>query len=162
LLIVITCWLWKRAGVSMLLGLKLPRIVDLMKWLVLFALVVGAVELIGITIPSFHTDFMKDVVGSTTRIGMLALGVAVLGPLFEELLLRGLLFGTVRHIADEHVSVAVTAGVFALMHLQYSLPVMLLILPMGIVMGYARSRSGSLVVPVILHMANNTLSVIWP
>jgi membrane protease YdiL (CAAX protease family) len=162
LLIALTCWLWKRAGVSVLLGLALPRIMDLLKWLAIFALVVGAVELIGNSVPSFRTDFMKEVVGSTTRIGMLALGVAVLGPLFEELLLRGLLFGTVRHIADEHVSVAVTAGVFALMHLQYSLPIMLLILPMGIVMGYARARSGSLLVPVLLHMANNSLSVIWP
>ena len=88
--------------------------------------------------------------------------MVVLGPLFEELLLRGLLFGTVRHIADEHVSVAVTAGVFALMHLQYSVPIMLLIIPLGVVLGYARARSGSILVPIVLHMANNSLSVLWP
>ncbi|MBL7958446.1 MAG: CPBP family intramembrane metalloprotease [Flavobacteriales bacterium] len=162
LVILLTCWLWKRSGVKVLLGLALPRFIELMKWLVLFALVVAGVEVIGQLIPSLGTDFMKDVVGSSTDLIKLALGVVVLGPLFEELLLRGLLFGTVRHIADEHVSVAVTAGVFALMHLQYSVPIMLLIIPLGVVLGYARARSGSILVPIVLHMANNSLSVLWP
>ena len=83
-----------------------------------------------------------------------------MAPIFEELLLRGLLFGTVRHMADEHATVAITAGVFALMHLQYDWTVILLILPIGVVLGYARSRSGSIWVPVLLHVLNNSLSVL--
>ena len=82
--------------------------------------------------------------------------------MFEEFLLRGLLFGSLRHIVDEHASVAITAGVFALMHLQYSLPIMMLILPMGVVLGYARSRSGSIWAPVLMHVVNNCITVLWP
>ena len=44
------------------------------------------------------------------------------------------------------------------MHMQYDWTVMLLILPMGIVLGYARSRSGSIWVPIVLHMLNNMVS----
>jgi uncharacterized protein len=160
--ILLTCWLWKRDRFRALLGLRLPGAKQMAIFIGLFALVALAIELLAMVSPAFTTDFMKRVIETTTHLPMLVIGVAILGPLFEELLLRGLLFGAVRHIADEHVSVAVTAGVFALMHLQYSLPIMLLILPMGIVLGYARARTGSLLVPIALHMANNSLSILWP
>ncbi|MFZ1692688.1 MAG: type II CAAX endopeptidase family protein [Flavobacteriales bacterium] len=162
LFILLTCWLWKREQFAVLLGIRAPKVMQIFTWAALFAGLVLIIEGLSRFSPVFDTDFMETVVGSTTNLPLLFIGVAILGPLFEELLLRGLLFGAVRHIADEHVSVAVTAGVFALMHLQYSLPIMLLILPMGIVLGYARARTGSLLVPIVLHMANNGLSIIWP
>jgi membrane protease YdiL (CAAX protease family) len=86
--------------------------------------------------------------------------VGIVAPLFEEFLLRGLLFGTARHVVDEHASVAITAGVFTIMHLQYEVLVMLLILPLGIVLGYARARTGSIWVPILLHVMNNLASVL--
>ena len=105
---------------------------------------------------------MTQVIGSTTNMWWLVLGVGVMAPLFEEFLLRGLLYGTLRHTVDEHAGVAVAAGVFALMRMQYDVAVMMLILPMGIVLGYARSRSGSIWVPVMLHMLNNLITVVFP
>lgn len=162
LFVLLTCWLWKRRQAAPLLGLRAPRAAQLARWLAIFAGLMAGIELLANVSPVFSTDFMKQVVGSTTNRPLLFLGVGILGPLFEELLLRGLLFGAVRHIADEHVTVAVTAGVFALMHLQYSLPIMLLILPMGVALGYARSRTGSLLIPIVMHMANNSLSILWP
>jgi membrane protease YdiL (CAAX protease family) len=105
---------------------------------------------------------MAKVIGSTSNMFWLFLGVGIMAPLFEEFLLRGLLFGSIRHMADEHATVALTAGVFTLMHMQYDAPVMLLILPMGVVLGYARSRSGSIWVPILLHVANNVVSLVAP
>ncbi|MBK8497318.1 MAG: CPBP family intramembrane metalloprotease [Flavobacteriales bacterium] len=161
-LLLLTVVLWKRTRTADFLGLRFPQPMQLLKWFGLFALLMLGIEMLARLSPVFQSDFMKEVVGSTTNMAMLVLGVAVIGPLFEEFLLRGLLYGSLRHIVDEHASVALTAGVFALMHLQYSLPIMLLILPMGIVLGYARARSGSIWVPVMLHMVNNGLSVVWP
>jgi len=39
---------------------------------------------------------------------------------------------------------------------------MLLVLPMGVVLGYSRSRSGSIWVPIMLHMLNNVVTVVAP
>jgi hypothetical protein len=50
--------------------------------------------------------------------------------------------------------------VFTIMHLQYEVLVMLLILPLGIVLGYARARTGSIWVPILLHVMNNLASVL--
>ena len=161
-MILVTVGLWKRKQMVDFLGMRLPRFKHFAIWLGVFLLLMLAIEGLAAVFPALDTDFMQQVIGSTTNMTLLAIAVGLVGPLFEEFLLRGLLYGSLRHIVDEHASVALSAGVFALMHLQYSIPIMLLILPMGVVLGYARSRSGSIWVPVLLHMTNNALSVVWP
>lgn len=162
LLILGIVHLWKREHMALFLGLRLPSVKQVGIWLGVFLLLGLVIEGIARFNPAFQTDFMKQVIGSTTNMTMLYLGVGVLAPVFEEFLLRGLLFGSVRHIMDEHATVAITAGVFTLMHMQYDWTVMLLVLPMGVVLGYSRSRSGSLLLPIMLHMMNNIVTVVSP
>lgn len=159
-LIIGTVRLWKHHSMSAFLGLELPTGRQLLTWLGIFILLALVLEGLMRFTPQFQTDFMEKVLASSTNRLMLLLGVGLMAPLFEEFLLRGLLLGSIRHMTDEHSAVALTAGVFTLMHLQYSWAVMLLILPMGIVLGYARVRSGSIWVPVVLHVLNNSLSVL--
>ncbi len=157
-----TVGLWKRKQLVDFLALRFPHPKHFAIWLGIFLLLMLAVEGLAAVFPAFDTDFMKQVIGSTTNMTLLAIAVAVVGPVFEEFLLRGLLYGSLRHIVDEHAAVALSAGVFAIMHLQYSIPVMMLILPMGVVLGYARARSGSIWVPVLLHIVNNGMTLMWP
>lgn len=161
LFILGSVFLWKRRSAVDFLGLRVPHIKRFLPWLGLFILLVVLIEGLATLSPTFRTDFMDRVIGSTTNLTLLLIGVGLMAPLFEELLLRGLLFGSVRYMTDEHTTVAITAGVFALMHLQYNWAIMLLIIPMGMVLGYARSRSRSIWVPVLLHVLNNSISVLW-
>lgn len=160
LLIVVGVRLWKGHEALDLLGLRPVALKRILPWLGLFLLLGAAIEGLAHLNTAFRTDFMEKVIGSTTNLPLLLLGVGVMAPLFEELLLRGLLLGSVRYMTDEHTSVAITAGVFALMHLQYDWTVMMLIVPLGVVLGYARTRSGSLAVPILLHVLNNSVSVL--
>ena len=162
LLILVTVRLWKRQLAQAFLGTGLPNWKQMLLWLGVFFLLALAIEGLAYLSPEFRTDFMAKVIASTTNVIWLYIGVGVMAPIFEEFLLRGLLFGSIRHMVDEHATVALTAGVFTLMHMQYDPAVMLLILPMGIVLGYARSRSNSIWVPVVLHMLNNLVSVLMP
>ena len=161
-LILLTVLVWKKSNAPIFLGMNLPRPIVLLKWIGMFILLGAVVEVITRSSPMFKSDFMVKVLSTSTNDVLLFLGIALMAPLFEEFLLRGLLFGSVRHIADEHVTVAVTAGVFTLMHMQYNWAIMLLILPMGVIFGYARSRSGSIWVPVVLHILNNSASLLIP
>lgn len=154
--------LWKRDGWKAFLGFRMFRPRALFIWSGVFIALVAVIEVLANFIPSFRSDYMNEVIGSAHSLPMLLFGVGVMPALFEETLLRGLFLGTMRHITDEHISVAVTAGVFTLMHMQYSAAILLLVLPMGVVLGYARTRSGSIWVPIILHMLNNVLSVVFP
>ncbi|MFN9325608.1 MAG: lysostaphin resistance A-like protein, partial [Flavobacteriales bacterium] len=159
-LILLSVFLWKRRQAADTLGLRIPSLKRSVIWIGIFLLLAGALEVLMRSVPAFQTDFMEKVLGSTTNMTMLVIGVGIVAPLFEEFLLRGLLFGTARHVVDEHASVAITAGVFTIMHLQYEVLVMLLILPLGIVLGYARARTGSIWVPILLHVMNNLASVL--
>lgn len=161
LLIIGSVFAWKRKQAIDFLGLRVPHIKRFLPWIGIFVLLALLIELLASVAPAFRTEFMDDLLGSTTNLTLLFIGVGIMAPLFEELLLRGLLFGSVRYMTDEHSSVAITAGVFALMHLQYNWAIMLLIIPMGVVLGYSRSRSGSIWVPVLLHILNNSMSVLW-
>ena len=161
LFILGSVWYWKRNETKEFLGLRSVPLKRYLPWLGLFILLALGIEGLAAVSPAFQTDFMTKVLESTSNLLLLLIGVGIMAPLFEELLLRGLLYGSIRNIADEHAAIALTAGVFTLMHLQYSWTVMLLILPMGIVLGYARSRGGSIWVPVLLHLLNNSISVLW-
>ena len=162
LLIVLTVRWWKRGLTAQFLGLRMPHWKQALLWLGVFVLLGLAIELLAHFVPAFRTNFMEQVIASTSNIAWLILGVGIIAPVFEEFLLRGLLFGSMRHMFEEHTTVALTAGVFALMHMQYDAAVMLLILPMGVVLGYARSRSGSILVPILLHTVNNLVTVLFP
>lgn len=156
---LVSVFLWKRGRIVEFLGLGLPKWRPTMVFLGAFLLLGLAIEGLAHLSPAFRTDFMQQVLATSTSTLQLVLGVGIMAPLFEEFLLRGLLQGSLRHLVDEHLAVAITAGVFALMHMQYSPAIMLLILPTGVLLGYARSRSGSIWVPVALHILNNLATV---
>ena len=134
-----------------------------MKWTVVFVALFAVLEVIEQLFPDPENAFMTKVLNSSTNTALLLLGVGVMPALFEEFLLRGLLYGSLRHLLDHHVTIALVAGLFTLLHPQYEWYIQLLVvLPMGIVLGYARANSGSIWVPVLLHMLNNCASILLP
>jgi len=151
---------WKGAAAARFLGLRMPQARAWLPWMGFFLLLGLLIELLAHLSPVFRTDFMEQVLNTSTQHWYLLLGVGIMAPIFEELLLRGVLLGGLRHVLDEHAAIALSAGVFTLMHVQYTWGVLLLVLALGVVLGYARTRTGSLLVPIALHLANNVLSVL--
>ena len=129
-------------------------------WLIIAILFLGLTEWLAAGNESLQTPFMKDVINGTKSMPMLILTVGILAPIFEELLFRGFLFkGLERGLLGGHGTVWLSSIIFALIHLQYSIPIMLLIIPMALLLGYSRMYSGSLLVPIVLHVLNNTIAI---
>ncbi len=161
--VLFAVWRWKRGRMRTFLALAPAPPREFLKWTVVFVALFVALELVSQLLPAAGNEFMEQVLGSSTDRLLLILGVGVMPALFEEFLLRGLLYGSLRHVLDHHVSIALVAGLFTLLHLQYEWYVLLLIvLPMGVTLGYARANSGSIWVPVLLHMLNNCASIVLP
>ena len=91
---------------------------------------------------------------------VVVLGVVVLGPLFEEVLFRGFLFkGLEKSFLGGKGAVFITALVFSCIHVQYGFWVIFFMLfPMALLLGYARLKSKSLFLPIILHSINNLIT----
>ena len=85
-------------------------------------------------------------------VGLLFVAVAVFVPVFEEALFRGFLFpGWSRSPLRISGTIALTAALWASLHLQYDAFEIGGLFLYGILLGTARQRTGSLIVPLALH-----------
>lgn len=89
------------------------------------------------------------------------LSVAILPPMFEELISRGILmkkiFGFERF---KWVGLVVTSLIFAALHGPANLPSWLMYIGPGFLMGYLYLKTDNLAYPIALHFINNLASVI--
>ena len=88
---------------------------------------------------------------------LVVLVIAVMPAVGEELLFRGLVFGSMRHRYSALWGIVISAVVFGAFHgVAKIIPTGLL----GVCFAYCVYRSGSIWVSMILHFLNNLLSVI--
>jgi TPR repeat protein/membrane protease YdiL (CAAX protease family) len=81
--------------------------------------------------------------------------IGLILPVAEEILFRGYLFDALRKRWPDATTIIVTAFAFAAVHFQ--LAQFPLLFAMGLVLGWARMKTNSLRLPVLLHAANNSL-----
>lgn len=104
--------------------------------------------------------FLQAVNG--TRHQGVALASILLAPMFEEIIFRGCGFRLWRHTGlGLHGTLLLTSVLFMLMHIhQYSWFVLMLIFFFGVLLGLAREKTGSLLIPLLLHTLNNVFAVV--
>ncbi len=85
----------------------------------------------------------------------IALGVVVAGPLVEEVLFRGALYRPLRQNSATWSTILVTAALFAVVHIdpRRMVPIFLV----GLLLGYLRAASGSLIPALFLHAGFNAI-----
>jgi membrane protease YdiL (CAAX protease family) len=93
----------------------------------------------------------------TTGTLLVLLDTVLLAPIGEELLFRGFLLPRLMVQKGPVWAVGVSAAVFALLHPQYGL-YMPLMLVYGVVLGWARVRTGGLAASIGLHMTINAVA----
>jgi membrane protease YdiL (CAAX protease family) len=84
--------------------------------------------------------------------------LAGLAPLVEELVFRGLLYGWLAGRWGSGIAFIGSSLAFAAAHVE--LTHVILVLPLGLVFGWLRWRSGSLWPSLVAHMINNGLAVV--
>lgn len=84
------------------------------------------------------------------------IAMAVLPPILEEAVFRGAILGTMKKYMGRG-AIFFSAFLFALMHANFNqIPVAFV---MGLILGWFAYETGSLIVPVVLHLCNNMFSV---
>jgi tetratricopeptide (TPR) repeat protein len=85
-------------------------------------------------------------------------GIALVIPCVEEILFRGLLFGAFQKMWGITGAVVGSSVIFVLVHLQ--LVGFLALFLLGLILAWARLRSGSLGLPIALHALNNSMAML--
>jgi membrane protease YdiL (CAAX protease family) len=92
--------------------------------------------------------------GSPAAVGVSLLGAVIFAPVFEELIFRGLLYGTLRTRLRWPVAALATALVFAAAH-GYGVAGFISVLLSGLLWSYAYERTASLLPAIAAHVLNN-------
>ncbi len=86
------------------------------------------------------------------------LAVGIIGPIFEELLFRGLIFGELRKVTKVRSALFIQAVLFGAFHMNVIQGSYAFVI--GLLLGFVYYRSNSIIAPIIVHMTINTSSVI--
>ena len=87
------------------------------------------------------------------------ISVSIFAPLFEEWLCRGLVLRGLLSKMNPTGAICVSAAFFAILHMNpwQAIPAFIL----GLLFGYVYYRTGSLKLTMLMHLVNNTFSVIF-
>jgi membrane protease YdiL (CAAX protease family) len=92
--------------------------------------------------------------GSPAAMCVTLLGTVVFAPVFEELIFRGLLYGTLRRRLEWPAAALASAALFSVAH-GYGLAGMLSVLVSGVLWAWVYERTGSLLPGIVAHAVNN-------
>jgi membrane protease YdiL (CAAX protease family) len=105
--------------------------------------------------PPHNLPFIEETIKGHPALAIVA--VALLIPMAEEVLFRGLLFGALQKRLGGGWTILTTAIVFGASHGDFSYFVPLTAI--GVVLGWARNRTGSVWVSALIHILNNALAL---
>ncbi len=132
------------------------------KWCLVALLFIAATDSITYLIQGrIVPPVMEQVYGTAQFVPLLWLAFVVVAPFTEELFIRGFLFqGVVHSRLGPAGAIVLTSVVWSILHTQYDLYGIALIFLAGLLLGYARLRSGSVYVPVAMHMVQNLVATL--
>ena len=112
--------------------------------------------------------FVDPLYQSVSSVWLLVFAMVIVAPIYEELVFRGILwsaiaeqFATPSYSKQRGAVVAsiVTSLIFAIIHLQYGIYEISTIVVLALIFCYARLKSDSLILPMLLHIINNGVAM---
>jgi len=110
--------------------------------------------------PSDHLQFLSDVIREPEglRAVLMALFISLVPAFCEELFFRGFVQSRLVALWPPGAAILLTSTVFALVHIDAQH--VIAVLPIGIYLGWAAWRSGSVWMSMLLHALNNLAAVL--
>ncbi|MBF2719563.1 CPBP family intramembrane metalloprotease [Psychrobacter sp. NG254] len=109
-------------------------------------------------------DFVDPLYQSVSSVWLLVFAMVIVAPIYEEVVFRGILWSAIAeqftapsYSANYGAIVAsmITSLIFAIIHVQYGIYEISTIVVLALIFCYARIKSGSLLLPIVLHIVNN-------
>ena len=140
------------------LGWVAPAARDLVGWVLLWIAWGIATEL---ALTMLHWQHIVPWPPSSTLVRVVRIAaLAVLGPIAEELVMRGLILHRLRQTALGTVgAVALVAALWAAMHYRYPPSTIAVVFLDGLVLGAARVKGRSLWIPIAMHIVGNSYAI---
>ena len=152
------------------LGLAREHLVTGLWWGLQAFVVVSLALVVAASLPALRGLFDDDRVdvGAGSMLWRAVVVIPLATVVMEELAFRGVLLGLLRRLVDDRPAVLVAAVLFGLWHVPGTLDdgpgavigTVLATAFAGVVLGWLRLGSGSLVAPVLTHVATNSVAFV--
>lgn len=148
--------LHKRQGIEDYLHLYAIKSKTLFQYLAMMVLTIVLISVISELANHPTPQVMLDIYHSAKHPMLLWFAIIIAAPFFEEILFRGFLFEGLRHSAVGFIgSAIITSAIWASIHLQYGLFEIVIIFLVGLLLAYAKLKTGSLYIPIAMHSLMN-------
>lgn len=145
-----------KGNIADYLGYKLPRRSEVIIGVAILAAVIVAGDIVSWLagrniVDRFQTD-IYEAAKSANLLPLLLFAITILIPIGEETLFRGFLFrGWLRSPRQAWPVILITAGLFAIVHVQYDWFLIAQVFVFGILFGWIRWATGSTLLTMLLH-----------
>jgi membrane protease YdiL (CAAX protease family) len=133
-----------------------------LKWMALLFILVAVSEAIRVLFGRpIVPPFVSSIYATANPLWTLWITLIVVGPLLEEMFFRGFLFkGIETSVLGPTGATLISAGLWSVIHLQYDLFDILNVFILGLLLGVARARTQSILVPFVMHSTTNLVATV--
>ena len=104
-------------------------------------------------------QFMFNVYSTATSKPLLWTALVIAAPVSEEIFFRGFLFYGILHSSlGPTGAVVLSSLIWAPLHIQYDLYGLTMVLVLGLLFGYARLKTNSVYIPIVMHALMNFIA----
>ncbi len=152
----------KKSNLQRYLGLTVVDFKTVKFWFLVIICLIVASDLLTLSLGKpIVPEFMSAVYSSTKSPWILWLALIVAAPIFEETFFRGFLISGISPTTLGPVgAIFISAAAWAAVHSQYDFLGFALIFVMGVVLGVARIKSGSVLLTIGLHSFVNLVATV--
>ncbi len=129
------------------------------KYILLYLIYLAFIYIIGTNFEFSKENELSNLLVEIEHVFLIALNTCLIVPIVEEVVFRGFLFkGWVTKEIGVYKGIFIVSLIFTLVHAgQYNLTILVTLFPLSLLLGFARYHSDSLLLPIFIHIAHNTL-----
>lgn len=152
----------KGSNIKHYLGLNLVNITTARYWLLIFIGLMFISELLTFSLGKpLVPEFVTTLYSSTDSLFLLWIAIVIAAPIFEELFFRGFITTGLSSTFMGPIGAIVLSSIaWAAIHIQYDLYLITTIFVFGLVLGYVRLKTNSVLLTIGLHSFMNLASMI--
>jgi uncharacterized protein len=152
----------KNISIKNYIGFREPLTREWVKWLLILAAFLFLSDAVSLLLHQpIAPPFMVDAYKTASFVPALLFAIIIVAPIFEEIFFRGFLFQGIRYSRLGPIgAIGMTSFFWAVIHLQYDIYVIVTLFALGLLLGIARLKTGSIHLLMVMHSVTSLVATI--
>jgi membrane protease YdiL (CAAX protease family) len=152
----------KNISIKNYIGFREPLTREWVKWLLILAAFLFLSDAVSLLLHQpIAPPFMVDAYKTASFLPALLFAIIIVAPIFEEIFFRGFLFQGIRYSRLGPIgAIGMTSFFWAVIHLQYDVYGITTLFALGLLLGIARLKTGSIHLLMVMHSVTSLVATI--